>query len=42
MNCRFAPIDALFSSALCSLGNVHTLTRVALQHCPEEGSGGSS
>jgi len=42
MNCRFAPIDARTSSVMRSVVNVHTLTRVALQHCPEEGSGGSS
>ena len=42
MNCRFAPIDARTSSAMRSLISVDTLTRVALQHCPGEGSGGSS
>lgn len=42
MNCRFATIDARISSVTRSLVNVRTLTRMALQHCPGEGSGGSS
>ena len=42
MNCRFATIDARTSSVMRSLVNVHSLTGMALQHCPEEGTGGSS
>jgi hypothetical protein len=42
MNCRFAPIDARFISVMRPLVGFRQLTRVALQHCPEEGSGGSS
>jgi len=42
MNCRFATIDTRISSVMRSLVNVYTLTRMALQHCPGEGSGGSS
>ena len=42
MNCRFATIDARISSVMRSLVNVGTLTRTALQHCPGEGTGGSS
>jgi hypothetical protein len=42
MNCRFAPIGARISSVMRSLVSIDTLTRVALHHCPGEGSGGSS
>ena len=42
MNCRFATIDARITSLMRSLVNVHTLTRMALQNCPGEGTGGSS
>jgi hypothetical protein len=42
MNCRFATIDARTSSVMRLLINICTLTRMALQHCPGEGSGGSS
>jgi len=42
MNCRFAPIDARICSVMRSLVSTGTQTRVALQHCPGEGSGGSS
>jgi len=41
MNCRFAPIDARISSVMRSLVSHQALTCVALQHSPEEGSGGS-
>jgi hypothetical protein len=41
MNCRFAPIDARFISVMRPLVGIRQLTRVALQHCPEEGYGGS-
>jgi len=42
MNCRFAPIDARNSSVMRALVDIQTPTRVALQHSPGEGSGGSS
>ncbi|MEO5695660.1 MAG: hypothetical protein ABIQ60_00835 [Burkholderiaceae bacterium] len=42
MNIRFAPIDARNCSVMRSLVSIETQTRVALQHCPAEGSGGSS
>jgi hypothetical protein len=42
MNCRFATIDARITSVTRSLVNVQTLTGMALQHCPGEGTGGSS
>ena len=42
MNCRFAPIDARICSVMRSLVGIDMPTRVALQHCPGEGSGGSS
>jgi hypothetical protein len=42
MNCRFTPIDARTEIVLRSLVSVISLTRMALQHCPGEGSRGSS
>jgi hypothetical protein len=42
MNCRFAPIDARTSSVMRSLVNIQTLTGMALQHSPGEGSGAPS
>jgi len=42
MNCRFAPIDARNWIVLRSFVGIGTLTRMALQHCPGEGSRGSS
>ncbi len=42
MNCRFAPIDARNFSVMRSLVSISAPTRVALQHTPGEGSGGSS
>ena len=42
MNCRFATIDARTSSGPRWLVSIRTLTRMALQHCPGEGPGGSS
>ena len=42
MNQRFAPIDARVSRVMLPLVRTGLQTRVALQHCPEEGSGGSS
>jgi len=42
MNCRFTPIDARICSVMRSLASNGMRTRVALQHCPGEGSGGSS
>lgn len=41
MNCRFTPIDARNSSWMRALVIIDGLTRVALHHCPEEGSGES-
>lgn len=41
-NCRFATIDARVSSVRHPLVRIDMQTRVALQHCPGEGSGGSS
>jgi hypothetical protein len=42
MNCRLSPIDACICSVMCALVSIGMQTRVALQHCPGEGSGGSS
>lgn len=42
MNCRFAPIDARIRSVMRSLAKLGAPTRMALQHSPGEGSGGSS
>jgi hypothetical protein len=42
MNCRFATIDARASCGKHPLVRIGMQTRVALQHCPGEGSGGSS
>lgn len=42
MNCRFAPIDARICSVMRPLVGTRLQTRVALHHCPGEGSGGSS
>lgn len=42
MNCRIAPIDARDSSVMRLLASIGAQIRVALQHCPGEGSGGSS
>jgi hypothetical protein len=41
-NCRFAPIDARVSSVNRPRVGIHMQTRVALQHSPGEGPGGSS
>jgi len=38
MNCRFTAIDARNSSVMRALIIVDSLTRVALHHCPGEGS----
>jgi len=42
MNCRFTPIDARNWSVMRSFVSIDPLTRTALQHCPGEGSHGSS
>lgn len=42
MNIRFAPIDARNCRVIRSLVSADAQMRVALQHCPAEGSGGSS
>jgi len=39
MNCRFTPIDARNSILMRALVIVDGFTRVALHHCPGEGSG---
>jgi hypothetical protein len=49
MNCRFAPVDARHSSSTRPLvvpssfirATLRNDIRLALHHCPEEGSGGS-
>lgn len=42
MNCRIAPIDARRRRVALSLAGIGTQLRVALQHGPGEGPGGSS
>lgn len=42
MNCRFTPIDARTWSVMRSIVSINPLTRMTLQHCPGEGSRGSS
>jgi hypothetical protein len=42
MNSRFAPIDARVCRVMLPFVRIDLQTRVALQHGPEEGSGGSS
>jgi len=42
MNCRFATIDARTPSVTRYIIGADALMRAALQHCPGEGSGGSS
>jgi hypothetical protein len=49
MNCRFAPVDARHSSSTRTVvmprsfirATLRNDIRLALHHCPEEGSGGS-
>ena len=41
-NCRFATIDARGRRGMLPRVSIGLQTRVALQHSPEEGSGGSS